>query len=187
MSSSSSRFVIVIVTLVLHLIDSFQTATTTKSRSSTKLYSSQEIDPYGDLLNVNKVIEPDTTQQELINLWSIDAQKEEGMPLAATRMNPNRPKKPWFWDDFMEVEFGDMDAPLPEDKFWMFEARDVVEQKRGFAIWSKKSEKELQREMRKSLATKSLHVPENVAMIIRAVHLEKVLSSHHYLLIPNHL
>ena len=174
MSSSSSRFVIVIVTLVLHLIDSFQTATTTKSRSSTKLYSSQEIDPYGDLLNVNKVIEPDTTQQELINLWSIDAQKEEGMPLAATRMNPNRPKKPWFWDDFMEEEFGDMDAELTEDLSWMSEVRSITEQKRGMAIWSKKSEKELQREMKRSLAAKSLNVPDSVYMVMSAVYLEKV-------------
>ena len=182
-SSSSSRFVIVIVTLVLHLIDSFHTTTTTTSRSSTNLYSSQEIDPYDDLLNVNKVIE----QKELINLWSIDAQNEVGLPLASTRMNPNRPKKQWeHWDDFMEQEVGDMDAPLPDHHFWMFEARDVVEQKRGFAIWSKKSEKELQREMRKSLATKSMHVPENVAMIIRAVHLEKVCYSPHNLFIQNH-
>ena len=43
----------------------------------------------------------------------------------------------------------------------------------GFAIWSKKSDKELQRELKKALEKKALNVPEPVAMIIRAVYLEK--------------
>ena len=43
----------------------------------------------------------------------------------------------------------------------------------GFAIWSKKSEKELQRELKKALEKKALNVPDSVAMIIRAVYLEK--------------
>ena len=169
------------VTLIFHhVIESFQPTTTTNTRTTNIYSSSAEIDdPYADLLNVNKVI----VQKELTNLWSIDAQQEEGVPLASTRMNPNRPKKQWeHWDDFMEQEFGDMDAPLPEHHYWMFEVRDTVEQKRGMAIWSKKSEKELQREMKKSLAAKGLYVPENVAMIIRAVHLEKVCHISHHLL-----
>ena len=43
----------------------------------------------------------------------------------------------------------------------------------GFAIWSKKSDKELQRELKKALEKKALNVPDSVAMIIRAVYLEK--------------
>jgi hypothetical protein len=127
-------------------------------------------DPYGDLLNMNRAVET----EQLMTTWSIDPQKEAGLPLVQTRMNPNRPKKQWeHWDAFMEREFGDMDAELGEDQKWMQEARDVVELKRGFAIWSKRSDKDLQREMRKSLEKKSVKVPENVAMIIRAVFLEK--------------
>lgn len=43
----------------------------------------------------------------------------------------------------------------------------------GFAIWSKKSDKELQRELKKALEKKALNVPDSVAMIIKAVYLEK--------------
>ena len=138
-----------------------------------RLYQTEFDDPYGDLLNVNRPVETEAVQQ-MINTWSIDAQKEAGLPLVRTKINSDRPKKPWeHWDPFMEREFGDMDAELTEDQKWMYEARDVVELKRGFAIWSKRSDKDLQRELRKTLATKSLNVPENVAMIIRAVYLEK--------------
>lgn len=43
----------------------------------------------------------------------------------------------------------------------------------GFAIWSKKSDKELQRELKKALEKKALNIPEQVAMIVRAVYIEK--------------
>ena len=37
----------------------------------------------------------------------------------------------------------------------------------GFSIWTKKSDKEIQRELKKSLSAKALNVPEKTAMIIR--------------------
>ena len=43
----------------------------------------------------------------------------------------------------------------------------------GFAIWSKKSDKEIQREVKKNLANKGIQMPEAVASVIRAVFLEK--------------
>jgi hypothetical protein len=43
----------------------------------------------------------------------------------------------------------------------------------GFAIWSRRSDKDIQREMRKNVAAKALNVPEKVALIIRAVFLER--------------
>ena len=130
-------------------------------------------DPYGDMLNMNKPVESKVAE-DLVNLWSID-KKEETDKLAFSRMSTTEKRvKPWFWDDFMEEEFGDMDAELTEDLSWMSEVRSITEQKRGMAIWSKKSEKELQREMKRSLAAKSLNVPDSVYMVMSAVYLEKV-------------
>ena len=143
----------------------------------------------------------------MINVWSIDSSIDAGS-LAKTRMTPKTAQQQWeHWDEFMEQEFGNMDAEITEDQKWMIDMRDMVEQKRGiysiillifipnmivsyepllilwnltlrflslgFAIWSKKSEKELQRELKKALEKKALNVPDSVAMIIRAVYLEK--------------
>ena len=57
--------------------------------------------------------------------------RESGMA-SAQRKWPN-------WDSFMEDEFGDLDAELSDEEAWMWEARNAVEAKRGFAIWSKRS------------------------------------------------
>ena len=126
-------------------------------------------DVYDDLLNLSKPVEG----AEFVNAWSIDASKDQGLPVVWNRMSPGAAKKPEWWDDFYEESFSDMDTEPQDSEKWMLEVRDEVEKKRGFAIWSKKSDKELQREMKKTLATKALNVPESSAMVIRAVHLEK--------------
>ena len=138
-----------------------------------KLSSSfdDDVDPYGDMLNMNREVESKIVE-DLVNLWSIEKKREE--KLVFSRMSAEKKVKPWFWDAFMEEEFGDMDTELTEDLNWMAEARSITEQKRGMAIWSKKSEKELQRELKKSLAAKSLNIPDSVYMVIGAVYLEKV-------------
>ena len=128
-------------------------------------------DPYGDMLNLNRGVESKVAE-DLVNLWSIEKKGDE--KLVFSRMTAEKKVKPWFWDDFMEEEFGDMDAELTEDQSWMSEVRSITEQKRGMAIWSKKSEKELQRELKKSLAAKSVNIPDSVYMVISAVYLEKV-------------
>ena len=168
--------------------------------------ANEEDDPYGDLMDFNKPIEIEESA-EMINVWSIDSSIDAGS-LAKTRMTPKTAQQQWeHWDEFMEQEFGNMDAEITEDQKWMIDMRDMVEQKRGiyllilltfilnmivsyeppfikkylpipysflgFAIWSKKSEKELQRELKKALEKKALNVPDSVAMIIRAVYLEK--------------
>lgn len=134
-----------------------------------KLSSSMDDDPYGDMLNMNREVESKIAE-DLVNLWSIETMGED----RKSRMSAEKKVKPWFWDAFMEEEFGDMDTELTEDLSWMAEARSITEQKRGMAIWSKKSEKELQRELKKSLAAKSLNIPDSVYMVISAVYLEKV-------------
>ena len=68
---------------------------------------------------------------------------------------------------------GDLDEDISEDDNWMWEARNAVEAKRGFAIWSKRSPKEIEKEVQKSVAAKTLGVPRSVATIICAVHRER--------------
>jgi hypothetical protein len=43
----------------------------------------------------------------------------------------------------------------------------------GYAIWSKRSDKEIQREVKKNVATKSLQMPEAIVTVIKAVFLER--------------
>lgn len=89
-------------------------------------------------------------------------------------MSKPRKKLQWeHWDEFMESEFGDMDRELKGDEKWIFELRDAVELKRGMAIWSKRSDDELKKEMKKIQSEKALKVPESIATVIRCVFLER--------------
>lgn len=58
-------------------------------------------------------------------------------------------QKKAFWNEFLEQELGDLDAELEEKDKWMYELRDVVEKKKGYAIWTKRTDAEIQRELRK--------------------------------------
>eukprot|EP00596_Hydrurales_sp_CCMP1899_P000960 CAMPEP_0119034622 /NCGR_PEP_ID=MMETSP1177-20130426/1627_1 /TAXON_ID=2985 /ORGANISM="Ochromonas sp, Strain CCMP1899" /LENGTH=310 /DNA_ID=CAMNT_0006992189 /DNA_START=224 /DNA_END=1157 /DNA_ORIENTATION=- len=142
-----------------------------------RLYSTsdeevEDEDPYGDLLNFKKPVETENSK-DLINIWSIASSIDSGS-LVKVKGPPKTAQQQWeHWDDFMEEQFGNMDAEVPESESWQIDMRDMVEQKRGFAIWSKKSEKELQRELKKALEKKALNVPSEVEMIVRAVYLEK--------------
>jgi len=134
----------------------------------------EEDDPYDLLLDLDKPIESDA-KKTLLPTLSISSSK--GASLAPRTRKPVsilRNKKPWaHWDEWMEQEFGDLDAELEEKDKWLLELRDIVEQKRGFAIWSKKSDKEIQREVKKNQANKGIQMPESVASVIRAVFLER--------------
>jgi hypothetical protein len=44
----------------------------------------------------------------------------------------------------------------------------------GIAIWSKRSDEDVKREMKKYLASKSLKVPEAISTVIRCVFLERL-------------
>lgn len=43
----------------------------------------------------------------------------------------------------------------------------------GFAVWSKRSDKEIKKEAKKILANKGLSIPNNVALTINTVYIEK--------------
>lgn len=157
--------------------------------------SESEYDNYEDFLNLDKPIEEDQkkvklTKQEVSilppmirsdsgvidvgeegNNMSMPPRKFRGLKeknglVSAQRKWPN-------WDRFMEEHLGDLDEDPGEDDNWMWDARNAVEAKRGFAIWSKRSPKEIEKEVQKSVAAKTIGVPRGVATILRAVHMER--------------
>jgi hypothetical protein len=73
----------------------------------------------------------------------------------------------------MEEQFGDMDRVLEGDEEWMYEVRDAVELKRGVAIWSARSDKEISSEKAKAAKEHMVHVPPNFEHIVTCVFLEK--------------
>ena len=77
------------------------------------------------------------------------------------------------FDSYLEQELGELDGELEEKDMWMQELRDVVEQKVGYAIWSKRSEKEIQKEIKKQISAKGINIPESVQKVIRAVFIER--------------
>lgn len=105
------------------------------SSRNTRLYSASEEevdedDPYGDLLNFKKPIETENSK-DLMNIWSIDSSIDSGS-LMKIKGPPKTAQQQWeHWDAFMEEQFGNMDAEVPESERWQFDMRDSVEQKRG--------------------------------------------------------
>lgn len=137
-----------------------------------------DIDPYDDILNFEKSVSTNIADK-LAAEWTLNDEnknnqsKNKEKSSLATVSREER-KKPWIhWDDFMEAEFGDMDRELNKDEEWMYAVRDAVEMKRGIAIWSKKTSKEINAELKKSLASKGLNIPPNFYRIVVNVFLEK--------------
>jgi hypothetical protein len=77
------------------------------------------------------------------------------------------------WDAFMESELGDLDAEPNDNDKWILEMRDIVEQKRGYAIWSKRSDQEIKRATQKGVADKAISMPPSVTLVITSVYIER--------------
>lgn len=141
-----------------------------------------DFDPYADMLDFNKPLD-DQNSTIVMSASTIKSLPGLSSPAptysnlvvgrSATGLMTNF--KRWNqWDEFMEAELGDIDAEITKDSDrWIQEMRDLVELKRGFAIWSNRSDKEIQKEMKKSQASRGLAIPQNVVMVITAVYLEK--------------
>mmetsp|Transcript_12581 Transcript_12581/g.17280 ORF Transcript_12581/g.17280 Transcript_12581/m.17280 type:complete len:420 (+) Transcript_12581:37-1296(+) len=141
-----------------------------------------DFDPYADMLDFNKPLD-DQNSTIVMSASTIKSLPGPSNPVptysnlvvgrSSTGLMTNF--KRWDqWDEFMEAELGDIDAEITKDSDrWIQEMRDLVELKRGFAIWSNRSDKEIQKEMKKSQANRGLVIPQNVAMVITAVYLEK--------------
>ena len=135
-----------------------------------------DLDPYGDDFDFGSELNGDSSVIDaLMKDWSLEEPKAKDGSLATTKKSKldNKPI-PWEnWDPFMEEEFGDMDRILTDDEEWVYELRDIVELKRGMAIWSRRTGKELNAERQKALRDKVVYVPPNFERIITCVFLEK--------------
>lgn len=135
-------------------------------------------DPYGDILDMDAPIAADINSA-MKSQWSIESGStgKDKSKDKTTSLQPTMPQ--WeHWDAFMDEQFGDMDREISmndEDK-WVLELRDAVELKRGIAIWSKRSDEEVKREMKKYMAAKALKVPDYVANVVRCVYLERIMT-----------
>jgi len=151
------------------------------------IVSSESIEEYESLLDLSSTIEPTKTNYNyLLDEWTLggnDNEKENNTgiinrsekSLLKFIKSPQRSnQRKWSdFDSYLEGELGDLDGELEEKDLWMQELRDVVEQKVGYAIWSKRSEKEIQKEIKKQLLAKGMNIPENIQKVIRAVYIER--------------
>lgn len=112
---------------------------------------------YDSFFDFNRPI-PD---QEMRDEWSLRSEGKYKAPTTKSETNERKSnRRLWpFWDDFMESELGDIEAELAPGDEWLSEARDYIELKRGRAIWSKRSDQEIQAEMKKQLAAKGMIYP----------------------------
>ena len=144
---------------------------------SSRLYNSDFLtNPYADLLNFDKPVD-ESIAAEMKDEMSIDqAIEEAGVPrvgLERFKSKKIATRKWERWDAFMEEELGDIEAEPSEKDAWILDAREAVEQKRGFAIWSKRSDKDIATQVRKDVTNKQIKAPEAFSRIVKCVYLEK--------------
>lgn len=99
-----------------------------------------EDDPYADMLDLEKPMSSETMESVLsevsISAFPGGVLKGGSQNTLAhrTRRPPSliKPQRRWeHWDAWCQQEMGDMDGELEEKDKWIWELRDIVEQKRG--------------------------------------------------------
>lgn len=135
---------------------------------SSQVNDENPVDDYYSMLNLFKPL--DTEAEQVFQQASINSD-DSIVKLAPVKRPSN--KVEWDqWDAFMEEELGDLDPDITDENKWMLEVRDIVEQRRGTVIWSRKNENDINREIKKP-GPKPLVVPEPAASIIMAVYIEQ--------------
>lgn len=127
-------------------------------------------DPYGSLLNFDKILEEDSNDQAyLANSIVADPDLPDVQFIKPPKQTSSKK-----WENYVLSIWNDIDTPQRDGENWVTEMRDAVEQKRGYAIWSSKTDGEIQKEIKKSQASKGLVIPRYVSMIVNAVYLDKI-------------
>eukprot|EP01041_Mallomonas_annulata_P004915 gene4915-9805_t len=128
-------------------------------------------DPYSDIFDMQiPLTEVDNT--DLVSSWSIAMDERNpsisngDTSIESTKQFRPRKDKSTDMSGLLAIDDKDGDE-------WLKEARDVIEMKKGYAIWSKRSDVEIQREIKKAALSKALNIPEPVARIVRLVHLDR--------------
>jgi hypothetical protein len=130
-----------------------------------------EEDEYSSLLNFEKPVVDSTLLEQYSFKPNVNIKPVKERSIEQIRYQK---RMSWeHWNDFLEAELGDIEAELTDDSKWLAEARDYIELRRGKAIWSKRSEQEIQAAMKKALAAKGMSIPSAVAQVINAVYVDK--------------
>ena len=138
-------------------------------------------DPYADLLNLSKPLD-EALAEPVVGAATIitapeDAKEIEikpntiAMKQSLTRATGLRIRDSDYWDKFIEENIDSTYHDTPEG--WVLELRDLLEIQRGRAIWSKRTDKEIQKEYARSLMNKGPAIPSSVEMVITAVFLDR--------------
>jgi hypothetical protein len=140
-------------------------------RREFSLLQSDFVEEYDfDFLNLDvEVPKTDKIMEELSVKDSVNPAEPTALAFGVAK--ELKKERPAFWNADYERELGDLDSEAT--KKWVQEARDILEQERGIAIWSKKSDKEIQRQAKKLQGMKTVVIPELVSLVVRAVFLEK--------------
>eukprot|EP00607_Mallomonas_marina_P009310 CAMPEP_0182417940 /NCGR_PEP_ID=MMETSP1167-20130531/2402_1 /TAXON_ID=2988 /ORGANISM="Mallomonas Sp, Strain CCMP3275" /LENGTH=312 /DNA_ID=CAMNT_0024591843 /DNA_START=263 /DNA_END=1201 /DNA_ORIENTATION=- len=128
-------------------------------------------DPYGQLLNFDMPVE----ESDLVSTVSIAGDPSSLERERSEEVKLFRPKRERKADDMLGVTEmqREREREKDSDDDWLKDARDVIELQRGYAIWSKRSDVEIQRDIKRAAASKALTIPESVAKIVQLVHLER--------------
>lgn len=161
-----SVFRLFCLVIQISLIESYLISTSKYDNFRRPLFSSNEdfTDPYDDIFNLRSPINLEENEA-LQSVWTIDSSKE------ITNSTP--PKKLFGLRSTKIDENGLLsngDEKVPD---WLLEAQDVIEMQRGYAIWSKRSDVEIQREKQKLALSKGMNIPDSVGKVIRLVYLER--------------
>lgn len=126
------------------------------------------VDDYYDMLNLLKPVQEDDLAA-VVKESTITGESSTGLAPRRLRKTKSSQMDWEHWDAFLEDELGDLDAELRDDQKWVLDAREIIEQRRGVSIWSKKEVDTV----KKTPVVKTLFVPEAVASIVTSVYIEK--------------
>lgn len=96
--------------------------------------ASRDTDPYDELLDFNKPLKQEVnpvafTENSIIG--GPDFNIYVGNAMFRKEGSTKRKVKPHSMEEYLEQQFGDLDAALKGDEQWVTELRDIVELKRG--------------------------------------------------------
>ena len=107
-----------------------------------RLFSSNDADPYGydELLDFDKPLKqemnPAAITENSIVVGS-DFNVSSANIMFRNKGTETRKAKPNSMEEYLEQQFGELDAALKGDEQWVTELRDIVELKRGAPVYYK--------------------------------------------------
>jgi hypothetical protein len=129
--------------------------------------SDASVDPYGDLLDLSTPVNAEDMSL-LLKEWTLAPDRTE-----KNYKTVNNPSK--YIDSIVDTEFQDNDNDV-EDDLWLEEVRNILELRRGYAIWSNRTVEQIASENISMQKKEYKKLPRNFLVLFRTVFLEKSFS-----------